>query len=170
VVAVALLGVIAVLLGLMVFVPQLAPLKLGATRLAAGGQVDQEVETVAKRFAANFLTISYRTLDEDFERVLEDSTGSLRTRLLRAKEVSQEPLTEAKAISRGRVTDVTLFTRRGDTATAQAVVRRSIENADTPEPRTLVQTLQLTLVRTAAGWKVADTSESPSPNGAQPDR
>lgn len=157
-----LLGVIAVLLALMVFAPRIAPIKLGATRLAAEAQTNEQVSEVAKRFATNFLSLDYRTIDADFDRVLEDTTGNFERQLRRLIEVTKDRLIEAKGVSEGRVTRLSVLSRTEDTATVQVVVSRSIQNADNPEPQVIPQSLEVTLVSTSAGWKVEDTTGIPA--------
>jgi Mce-associated membrane protein len=156
------LGVIALLLALMVFAPRIAPLKLGATRLAAEAQTNEQVTEVAKRFATNFLSLDYRTIDADFDRVLEDTTGNFERQLRRLLEVTKDRLVEAKGVSEGRVTRLSVLTRTEDTATVQVVVSRSIQNSDTPDPQVVEQSLEVTLVSTPGGWKVDDTTGIPS--------
>jgi len=160
--ATALFGVIAILLGLMVFAPSIAPIKLGATRLAAEAQADAEIEAVASRFARNFVTISYRTLDADFDRILRDATGSFRNRISQIPDVIRDPYIESKGVSRGRVVDVAVLSRAGETATVRVVVSRTIQNEKTPTPRAVRHSLELTVVATAEGWKVADASQLPT--------
>jgi hypothetical protein len=161
-VATAVLGVIAILLGLMVFAPSIAPIKLGVTRLAAEAQADADIETVASRFARNFVTISYRTLDADFDRILRDATGSFRNRISEIPDVIRDPYVESKGVSRGRVLDVAVLSRAGETATVRVVVSRTIQNEKTPTPRAIRHSLELTVVSTAEGWKVADASQLPT--------
>ncbi len=156
------LGVIAVLLALMVFAPRIAPIKLGSTRLAAEAQTNEQVTEVAKRFATNFLSLDYRTIDADFDRVLEDTTGNFERQLRRLIEVTKDRLIEAKGISEGRVTRLSVLSRTEDTATVQVVVSRSVQNSDTPDPRVVPQSLEVTLVSTPGGWKVDDTTGIPS--------
>ena len=160
--ATVLLGVITLLLGLMVFAPRIAPIKLGSTRLAAEALTNEQVTEVAKRFATNFLSLDYRTIDADFDRVLEDTTGNFERQLRRLLEVTKDRLVEAKGVSEGRVTRVSVLSRTGETATVQVVVSRSIQNADTPQPQVVEQSLEVTLVSTSAGWKVDDTTGIPS--------
>ncbi|MGH2760320.1 MAG: hypothetical protein ACRDKJ_12255 [Actinomycetota bacterium] len=155
------LGVIAVLLGLMVFAPRIAPIKLGATRLAAEAQTNEQVTEVAKRFATNFLSLDYRTVDADFDRVVEDTTGNFERQLRRLLDVTKDRLIEAKGISEGRVTRLSVLSRTEDSATVQVMVSRSIQNADNPEPRVVPQTIEVTLVFTAGGWKVDHTTGIP---------
>lgn len=156
--AVSVLAVIAILLGLMVFAPGAAPIKLGSARTVTESD---EIESVARRFARNFLTIDYQSLDEGFDRVLADSTGAFRGKIENLLEVVGDLLVKAKSISVGRVDDVTVVSRRDDTAMVTARVSRTITNAQRQDARPTQHTLLITLVRTASKWKVDDLTEVP---------
>lgn len=156
--AVSVLGVIAILLGLMVFAPGAAPIKLGIARTVAESD---EIESVARRFARNFLTIDYQSLDADFDRVLADSTGAFRDKIENLLQVVGDLLVKAKSVSVGRVDDVAVVSRRDDTAMVSARVSRTITNARRQDARPTQHTLLITLVRTASEWKVDDLSEVP---------
>lgn len=164
--ATALLAAVAILLGLMVFAPSIAPVKLGATRLAAEAGNVQEIETLARRFAEHFMTIDYQTLDADFERVLDDTTGSFRTQIEGVLDVYGDLLVKAKSVSKGEVTTLTVLSRGGDNAAVNARVNRTITNERNPNARPTAHTLLITLIRTASGWKVADLTEIPASVGA----
>lgn len=156
------LGVASVLLGLMVFAPGLAPIKLGATRLAAEAQGNEEIREVARRFATNFLSLDYRTIDEDFEQLLQDTTGNFESQLRRLIDTTRQRLTEAEGVSEGRVTGLVILSRSEETAVVQLEVLRTITNVETTEPQTVAHTLRVSLVETREGWKVDDTTGLPS--------
>lgn len=157
----AVLAVVAILLGLMVFAPSVAPFKLGSARIAAeAGDVD-EIEALARRFGENFMTMSYRTLDADFERVLRDTTGPFRAQLEGILEVFGDLLVKAKSDSKGDVSSVTVLSRSGDDAAVAARVNRRITNERNPNSRPTTHTLLITLIRTPSAWKVNDVTEIP---------
>lgn len=162
----AVLAVIAILLGLMVFAPSVAPIKFGSARLAAEAGDVQEIEVLARRFAENFMTIDYQTLDADFERVLADTTGTFRTQIEGVLDVYGDLLVKAKSVSRGEVNGVTVLSRGGDNASVSARVSRTITNDRNPNARPTQHTLLITLIRTASAWKVADLTEVPGSVGA----
>ena len=163
--ATAVLAVIAILLGLMVFAPSVAPIKLGSARLAAGAGDVKEIETVSRRFAENFLTIDYRTLDADFERVRADTTGKFRNELDGSLELVGDLLRKAQSVSKGDVSEVTVLSRDAETAFVSAKVNRTFTNERIANPRPRQHTLRITLVRTASGWKVDDLTEDPGAIG-----
>jgi hypothetical protein len=164
----ALLLVATVLLGLMVFAPRIAPVKVGATKLAARGQEEQEIVAVARRFAKNFLTVDYRTIDADFDRVIADVTPSFKSELEKVIELSEAQFKEHKATSKGQVNDTLVISRTEDNAVVRTVVERSISNAETRgRPESGQQVLDITLAKTSGGWKVDQLQElqSQAPGG-----
>lgn len=154
-----LLGAAVVLLGLMVFVPSLAPLKLGSARLAAQQDDSAEIARVAERFLESFLTIDYRTIDEDFERVVADTTGAFTRQMRGVRQALGEILVEAQSVSEGDVTSVDVESREGPNAVVLAEVRRTISNKNVPKPRPTRHTIQLQMVETSSGWKVESMAQ-----------
>lgn len=162
--ATAVLLVTTILFGLMAFFPSVAPIKSGPARLAAKAQEEQRIITVARRFAKNFLTVDYRTLDNDFKRVTADATGKFKQQLGQVLKLSRQQFTQRKATSKGEVTEVFVLSHDDDTAVVRAVVNRTISNARTKGPESGQQILDVTLVESSDGWKVDDLRQL----GAQP--
>lgn len=159
----AVLVVAVVLLALMVFAPLIAPIKLGAARDAVAARSDAEIREVATRFARNFVTIDYRTIDADIRRIREDTTGRLRQQLGQIQEVIREPYRRTKSSSQGNTAEAEVLSRTEDAATVSVVVRFSVQNTKRREPQSVTRSLELTLVRTASGWKVADAGQPSLP-------
>lgn len=128
---------------------------LGGRDVRAAG----DVGTVARRFAKNLVTFDYRTLDADIKRIEADSTGNFHKELSAALGggvgAFKGPLVDAQARSRGTVSKVLVeMPVTGSTATAVVVAEQTISNKTTEQPQTVGRRLELTLVRTAKGWKV----------------
>jgi hypothetical protein len=157
-----LLFLICVLLGLMVFAPSIAPIKFGVARQAASLQTDEEIETVSRRFARNFLSIDYRTLESDFEAIRQDATGDLLRQLSQVSNVVREPYRKARSISTGRPKQIVVISKTKDVASVQVIVSVTVRNSKRPEPQTNDQPLQLTLIRTGSGWKVSQVYQAPA--------
>lgn len=155
------LFLIGVLLALMVFAPSIAPIKLGVARQAASLQTDEEIEAVARRFARNYFSIDYRTLESDFEAIRQDSTGDLLRQLSQVSNVAREPYRKARSISTGEPKRVVVLSKTKDVASVQVIVSVTMRDARRPEPETNDQPLQLTLIRTGSGWKVSQVYQSP---------
>jgi hypothetical protein len=161
---IVILGLVVVLESLMVFAPSIAPLKLGSTRSAIEAKTDDEIEAVASRFARNFLSIDYRTLDADFSDIQKDTTGKLRGDLSRILTLIREPYRNTKSTSTGRVTEVRVLSRTDDTASVGVIVELTVRNKRQRAPQTATRSMQLTLVRTPSGWRVSDAQNLPTPS------
>ena len=160
-VATAVLLVATILLGLMAFFPRVAPIKSHATRLAADALEEEDITDVAKRFARNFLTIDYRTIDTDIKRLTADATGDFRSQIGEVLKLSREQFEKRKATSRGKVNEAVLLFNQDDNARVQVLAERTIRNVRTKaaEERPETKVLDIALVRTSSGWKVDNVRE-----------
>ncbi len=152
------LGVLVVLLALMLFLPGIMPVKLGAAKNASNAETEQDIKAVASRFAKNLLTFDYRSLEEDLRRIAQDATGTFEREFEGVSAVSGN-VVDAEAVSKGEVQGVSVTSRSDDSSTALVFLRRTIENKSQPDPRTQFQFLELTLVSTSGGWKVDDVKD-----------
>lgn len=157
--AVGVLLVLVVLLGLMAFAPRISPIKSSATKLAVAAQEEQAIEAVARRFARNFVTIDYRSIDEDLDRMSADATGNFQDQLDRTIRAIGEEFEKRKARSTGRALDSAVLSHEGGTALVQVLLRRTKENVGTKGPETGNQIVNVSLVRTDEGWKVDNLSQ-----------
>jgi hypothetical protein len=154
-----------VLLALMVFAPGIAPFKLGTTKAGSAAKRDLAIETVADRFAHNFLTFDYRTIDANLQAMGKDATGSFSSQVagLRKDTSITGELAAQQATSSGVVLGHTVRSVHGDTAVVRVFVIRSVTNKSQKAPQNSFLALDFTLVRTSKGWKV-DTVH-PAPTG-----
>lgn len=150
-----------VLLGLMAFAPRIAPIKSGPTRLAAEALEERDVTAVAKRFARNFLTIDYQTIDADTKRLTADATGEFKDQIGEVLKLSRAQFEKRKATSEGKVTEAVLLFREETNARVQVLAERTIRNARTKaaDERPETKVLDITLVKTSQGWKVDNVRE-----------
>ncbi len=150
-----------VLLGLMAFAPNLAPIKSGPTRLAAAALEEQDITDVAKRFARNFLTIDYRTMDADIKRLIVDATGDFKDQIGQVLKLSRAQFEKRKATSTGKVTEAVLLFQEDTNARVQVLAERTIRNVRTKDTdeRPETKVLDITLVKTSDGWKVDNVRE-----------
>jgi len=148
--------VIAVLLGLMVFAPGVAPFRLGSAKAGYSAERDVGIEKVAIRFAHNFLTFDYRTIDANLNQLSKDSTGNFSSQLVRVRKQKDlmDTLRANKATSRGTVRGETVESVHGDTATIRVFLAQTVTNSTSSTPSTTYKDVLLTLVRTPQGWKV----------------
>lgn len=113
-----------------------------------------EVSRVAGTMAAALLTYDYEDLDAARERVLSLSTGKFRTEYRTAFEGLRTLLSEAKASSRGTVTDVYLSREEGEPTAAAIVVVNTVAEGTAGRRATVASYIQLDLVKVDGEWKV----------------
>jgi hypothetical protein len=148
--------VVAMLLALMVFAPAIAPFRLGSSKIGYRAERDVAIEQVAVRFAHNFLTFDYRTIDANLNQLSKDSTGNFSAQLVRVRKQKDlmDTLRTHKATSRGTVRGETVESVHGDTATIRVFLAQTVTNSTSSTPSTTYKDVLLTLVRTPQGWKV----------------
>lgn len=158
--ATAVCFVAAVLFGLMAFVPRFAPIKSGPAKLAVEAQDDKDAVDVASRFAKNFLSIDYRTLDADFERLIADATGTLKDGLERTLSAIGDAFKKQKTSTEAKVRDSLLLDSDGDTVRVQVLLDRTKRNVETKgKPVTEQRVVNVTVVKTSDGWKASALQE-----------
>jgi len=147
---------ISILLGLMVFAPGIAPVRFGSTKAGYAAEQDLAIEKVAVRFAKNFLTFDYRTLESSLGGLNKDATGNFASQLrrLRGEKALIDTLKAAKATSKGTVLGQTVQSIHGDTATVRVFLIQTTTNKNSKDPSTQYRNPLLTLVKTSKGWKV----------------
>lgn len=155
-VATFVLFVVSVLLALMVFAPGIAPVRLGSSKAGYAAQRDLAIERVAVRFARNFMTFDYRTLDANLTQMSKDATGNFSKQLvaLRKEKTVMQTLIAQKATSRGSIQGQTVESVHGDTASVRVFLNQMVTNKSHAQPSQTFRVLDFTLVRTPQGWKV----------------
>ena len=157
--ATAVLFVTTVLFGLMAFAPRFAPIKSGPAKLAARAQEEDGLKRIARRFAENFVSLSYETIDEDLRSMTADATSNFATKLRDTVHRIEKAFTDRKASSEGTALDAAVLSHSGDSAIVQVLLRRTKTNVGTKGPETGNQIVNVTLVKTDEGWKVDDLSQ-----------
>lgn len=157
--ATGVLLILVILLGLMAFAPRIAPIKSGPTKLAANAQEEEQISAIAERFARNFVTVDYRTIDEDLARMSADATGNFKEQLDRTIRAIGKEFEKRKARSTGQALDSAVLSHEGGTALVQVLLRRTKQNVGTKGPETGNQIVNVSLVRTDDGWKVDNLSQ-----------
>jgi hypothetical protein len=157
-----LVAVALLLLALMVFAPGIAPIKLGAVADATRLEQADEVEKVSIRFAESLYSFNYRTIDADLDAIRENSTGNFSRELeqvLGEVDVFKKAIVDARGESTGAVEGVDVREVGDNTASTRVFVVQTIKNKKSPKPRQQFSAVELTLVRTAQGWKVDDVQQ-----------
>lgn len=155
----AVLFVATVLFGLMAFAPRFAPIRSGPAKLALRAQEEDGLEKIAKRFAVNFVSLSYKTIDDDLDEMTADATSTFGTQLRETIERIQSAFKKSKASSTGEALDAAVLSQSEDSAIVQVLLRRTKTNVGTKGPQTGNQVVNVTLVKTDDGWKVNDLSQ-----------
>ena len=148
--------VVTVLLALMVFAPSVAPFRLGSSRAGFAAERDLGIEKVALRFARNFMTFDYRTLDANLQAMSKDVTGNFLSQVtsLRKDKTITSQLIAQKATSKARILGESFQSLHGDTATVRIFLDQIVTNRTESQPRTTFRILTFTMVKTSGGWKV----------------
>ena len=152
--------VTSVLLALMVFAPAIAPFRLGTAKSGAIAERDLAIEKVAVRFAHNFMTFDYRTLDANLTSMAQDATGKFSSQVvsLRKDKTVTGALIAQQATSRGSVEGQSVESVHGDTATVRVFLNQVVTNKSQQQGRSTFRVFLFTLVKTAQGWKVDNVS------------
>jgi hypothetical protein len=155
----ALFFVATVLFGLMAFAPRFAPIKSGPAKLAARAQEEDGLKRIARRFAENFVSLDYKSIDEDLDRMTADATSNFATKLRDTVEQIAPAFKSRKASSSGTALDAQVLSHTDDSAIVRVLIRRTKKNVGTKGPETGNQIVDVTLVKTDDGWKASDLSQ-----------
>jgi hypothetical protein len=158
-IAAIILGVLVILLALMLFLPGIMPVKVGAAKRAVTEQERADLQSVATRFSEAFINFSFRNLDSHLDKVAPFMTGDFKENYLSSMRSVRDALSESEAVSSGTVTNVATTRPESETAQAIVLIDRTVTNKDTPDGRETPIYLELTLVETSEGWKVAQAAQ-----------
>ena len=136
--------------------PSSAPIKTGAIRQAAQTSIEDQVKTVASRFATNLVTFNYQTVDSDISKLEQDTTSRFATTSQDALHGTVDQfkanIIAKQSVSKGDVKGTAVTSLDNDTATVLVVVVQTFHNSTTKET-TNFHVLELTIVHNS-GWKV----------------
>jgi Mce-associated membrane protein len=125
--------------------------------LRGGGtdQVRADVRGTAYRFAGLLTTYNASTIGKQRREVLALATGKFRSQYDELTGSSfVATLKETQADSKGHVVRIAVSDVTGDNATVLAVVQTTTTNKNLKAPRIESNLLELSLVKTAAGWRI----------------
>ncbi|MEX2554859.1 MAG: hypothetical protein WEB06_04425 [Actinomycetota bacterium] len=118
-----------------------------------------EVLQTSQRFAVLLTTYNADTLAAQREDVLELAAGRFRTEYTTLTGADfLAALQERQADSKGRVLKIAITSLEGDDAEALALVEVTTKNKDLPTPRVEQNLIELSLVRSGGGWRIAAVS------------
>ncbi len=112
-----------------------------------------EVLALAERIAVDVTTYDYRKIDENFDRVVAQSTDKW-AEVYRDKRAEQlaDVIVEGKATSEGTVRDAGIAELTEDRAVVVAFVDQTITNVHTPQPRIDRNRMRLVLRKIDGEW------------------
>lgn len=142
----------------MAFTPDIVPVKAPRIAKADESTTKDEVLEVANRFTTNVITYDYRTIDDDLRKLLEDTTPAFKTNfhtgLLGDINTYEASIRRRKAWGAGEVTSSSVTSIDDETASVATVFKRTFHNSASDRQRRAIQTFELTMIKTADGWKV----------------
>ncbi len=131
---------------------------------------EASMETSASDFLVALFDFDGRTIDEDFDNVLEYATGDFadQAEAQFADDDTRAALREVQASSRVEVRDLFVQSFDGDSGRVFAVVDQTIANNQFPQPRSDQVRLEMSLREVDGDWKIAnlDVLEAPAAQAA----
>ena len=109
----------------------------------------------ATTFVVDATNYDYQQIDEEFQGVLDRSTGEFRQTFLASSAQAKGKITQFQARSRGQVDDAAVRDVTADSATVLVVADQQVVNTSPDGPRTERDRLRLTLVRSGGRWLVS---------------
>ena len=118
-----------------------------------------EVLQTSQRFAVLLTTYNADTLATQRAEILRLAAGRFRTEYTTLTGADfLAALKERQADSKGRVVKIAITSLEGDDAEALALVEVTTKNKDLPTPRVEQNLIELSLVRSGGGWRIAAVS------------
>ena len=114
--------------------------------------VREQLLSAARTQALNTVSLDYRQIDKDLDRLSAGATGDLRKDLDDRRVKSRADIVKAKAISTGRIVDAALVELKGDNGTALIIVDNTLTNETASASRTNRYRFQLDLTRSGDRW------------------
>jgi Mce-associated membrane protein len=121
----------------------------------AVGDARSAALSAARTFVVDATNYDYQQIDEEFQGVLDRSTGEFRQTFLASSAQAKGKITQFQARSRGQVDDAAVRDVTTDSATVLVVADQQVVNTSPDGPRTERDRLRLTLVRSDGRWLVS---------------
>lgn len=113
------------------------------------------LEAAARRFATELTTYDHASVKKDIDQVLDLSTGSFQKEysdVLGGKAFS-EALVAAKGRSEGEIVSIHVTDLAEDRGEVIVTLDQTVTNQNDTQPKTERRRLEVTMVKTKAGWK-----------------
>jgi Mce-associated membrane protein len=111
--------------------------------------------SAAKTFAMSLASYDYNTVDQDFNTVLEHSTGEFKQKFASNSAAQQDKIVKFQATATGTVFDAAATDVTGDRATVLVMVDQKVTNTSLQGPAVEHDRLRLTMVRNGNDWLVS---------------
>ncbi len=139
----------------------------GAKAPASGA----EAVAAARTQALNLMTLNYKTVTRDLQRVIDGSTGEMRTQYKKALNGTASKVTAEKSVSTGTILAAGLTSLQGDTADVLVAGDATVafpKSAKTAASRIQVHyRFQIEMKQVAGGWKSSLLNFAGLPNVTQ---
>jgi Mce-associated membrane protein len=110
----------------------------------------------ARQIAVDFAAYDYHHLNEDFQRVAGESTGSFRQQYLTQSAGVQSLIVKAKAVSTAEVVSGGVVEGSGSRATIVLALNRTVTNTSVPKGQNDSFGLQMVMLRLHGRWLASD--------------
>lgn len=152
----------------MALAPGNAPIKTSTTRQAAEASVEEEVSTVATRFAENLIAYNYKSITADLNKLQTDASDSFSKQYHSALNgdlrAFRKRVIDERASSTGDVKGTTLLSADEDTAAILVFASQTVRSRRITGGASRYIIIELTVLETPEGWKV-DSARVPSAVG-----
>lgn len=112
------------------------------------------VTTVAQTYAINLTTYDHATLDRDFARVLDNSTGSFKNQYTLASQTLRGLIAKFKAVATGKVLEIAVTSVDSRRAEVLLFVDQTVTNANAKDPRIDRSRMKMGLEKQDGRWLI----------------
>lgn len=119
-------------------------------------QRSQDVLAAARQEALNFVSIDYRTFDQDSKNVLSGATGDFKQQFSDQSKTLQSLVASNKAVSTGQVLQAGVVTSSATSARVLVVADATVANTAAPSGQVRNYRLQMDLVEQDGQWLTSD--------------
>jgi len=116
----------------------------------------QSALDTAKRYALDFSTYDYRTIDADFARISAELTPSFRSQYQSTSASLKSVVVQYRGVATATVQGIGLTSLTGSQAVVVVFLDQQVTNSSTKTPRIDRNRLQITLQRNGGGWLMSD--------------
>lgn len=112
-----------------------------------------------RQIAVDFSAYDYRHLQQDFSRVINESTGTFKSDFQRQSATVQDIIVRVQAVSTAEVASAGLVKVSHTAATVVVAVNRTVKNTSAPNGQSDSFGLQLALQRIHGRWLVSSVTQ-----------